>query len=272
LLRFRVAYKNLQINPKAHDVVYFYWGDKSVMLAPVIKKKFRCKIAVRFHGSDLYEEAKIGYIPFRQYVLPAIDQLITVSDFGHRYILNEYKSQVSDSKILVSRLGVFDHGVNASQSANPGFFHMVSCSNLVELKRINLIIKALSLISFRVKWTHFGDGPLREELHSLCETLPPNIEANWMGHQSNELVISYYKENYIDLFINVSSSEGIPVSIMEAMSFGIPAMATNVGGVSELVNASNGILLQAGLDENMLANSIISLVKNENKIGLREMR
>ena len=49
----------------------------------------------------------------------------------------------------------------------------------------------------------------------------------------------------IDLFINVSETEGIPVSIMEAMSFGIPCIATNVGGNPEIVNATNGFLISA---------------------------
>ena len=45
------------------------------------------------------------------------------------------------------------------------------------------------------------------------------------------------------MFINVSSTEGIPVSIMEAMSFGIPVIATAVGGTPEIVNNENGYLL-----------------------------
>jgi len=43
-------------------------------------------------------------------------------------------------------------------------------------------------------------------------------------------VLNYYASNPVDVFINTSSSEGLPVSIMEAMSFGIPVIATNVGG------------------------------------------
>lgn len=54
----------------------------------------------------------------------------------------------------------------------------------------------------------------------------------------------YEKESF-DLFVNVSSSEGIPVSIMEAMSFGIPCIATDVGGSGEIViDRYNGILLK----------------------------
>jgi colanic acid/amylovoran biosynthesis glycosyltransferase len=66
-----------------------------------------------------------------------------------------------------------------------------------------------------------------------------------MERQSNEEVIHFYKKEKPSLFINVSSSEGIPVSIMEAFSFGIPVIATNVGGTHEIViDNYNGILLK----------------------------
>ncbi len=266
LLRFRSALHHLHISPGSQDVLYFYWGNTSVILAPILKSKFHCSIAVRFHGSDLYEEAKVGYIPFRQYVFPAIDQFITVSEFGRRYLLSRYPEWLNEKKVVVSRLGVFDRGINNKQSDGLGIFHLVSCSNLIELKRIDLIIKALQLIDFKIKWTHFGDGPLKTILENQSNVLRPNVEVNWKGHRSNEELIRFYQVTHVDLFLNVSASEGIPVSIMEAMSFGIPAMATNVGGVSELVDEFNGVLLPADLDEKMLANAIISFaVSNCNK-------
>ena len=58
-------------------------------------------------------------------------------------------------------------------------------------------------------------------------------------------MLTYYQNNNPDLFINVSSSEGVPVSFMEAMSCGIPVIATNVGGSSEIVNIDNGYLLSS---------------------------
>ena len=46
------------------------------------------------------------------------------------------------------------------------------------------------------------------------------------------------------LFINTSESEGIPVSIMEALSFGIPVIAPDIGGISEIITSGlNGILI-----------------------------
>jgi colanic acid/amylovoran biosynthesis glycosyltransferase len=55
-------------------------------------------------------------------------------------------------------------------------------------------------------------------------------------------VIDYYTTNHIALFLSLSSREGLPVSLMEAISCGIPLLATTVGGVSEVVNENTGRL------------------------------
>ena len=71
----------------------------------------------------------------------------------------------------------------------------------------------------------------------------------------------FYETNHVDLFINVSSSEGIPVSIMEALSFGIPVIATNVGGVPEIIQDSkNGILLDVNCSAGEIADAIIKYI------------
>ena len=64
-----------------------------------------------------------------------------------------------------------------------------------------------------------------------------------MGHYPNEELLRYYGSNHVDLFINTSSTEGVPVSIMEAQSFGIPVIATDTGGVKEVVTEGTGSLL-----------------------------
>ena len=71
-------------------------------------------------------------------------------------------------------------------------------------------------------------------------------------------MLHYYETHPVDLFINVSSFEGIPVSIMEAMSRGIPVAATPVGGIPEIVNQDNGFLFSI----NPSASEIREVLKN----------
>ena len=76
------------------------------------------------------------------------------------------------------------------------------------------------------------------------------------GHVPNNEVISWFKKNNPNLFISLSSYEGIPVSIMESMSFGIPVIATAVGGVPEIVNNDNGYLLESDPSAETVAEKI----------------
>jgi glycosyltransferase involved in cell wall biosynthesis len=102
----------------------------------------------------------------------------------------------------------------------------------------------LKYIEYEVEWVHFGDGTLKENIKNKASNLPPNIKVDFKGFVPNPKILEYYANNSVDLFINVSESEGIPVSIMEAISYGIPILATDVGGTSEIVTSQTGILLQ----------------------------
>jgi glycosyltransferase involved in cell wall biosynthesis len=93
---------------------------------------------------------------------------------------------------------------------------------------------------------HFGDGVLRNELEALARTKlgsSDRISYRFMGHYPNNDLLDFYNLNNVDLFINTSSTEGIPVSIMEAQSFGIPVIATDTGAVEEIVVKGTGSLL-----------------------------
>ena len=73
---------------------------------------------------------------------------------------------------------------------------------------------------------------LREYIEDNISSLPSTISVKIMGRMKNKDIYSLYEKEKPDLFINLSSSEGIPVSIMEAMSFGIPVISTDVGGTT----------------------------------------
>lgn len=81
------------------------------------------------------------------------------------------------------------------------------------------------------------------------------VKYTFEGKVDNSTVLDYYRKNDVDCFITTSSSEGLPVSIMEAMSFGIPIIATDVGGISELIDG-NGVLLNADPSVSEVANAM----------------
>jgi colanic acid/amylovoran biosynthesis glycosyltransferase len=88
-----------------------------------------------------------------------------------------------------------------------------------------------------------------------------NIRFEFRGYVPIDEIYKYYSSSHIDLFLNTSFTEGVPVSIMEAQSFGIPVIATDVGGVSEIVTEGTGFLLPADFMPEDLAARIIHFMK-----------
>jgi len=188
---------------------------------------------------------------------------------GKKYLSTKYPN--FDHLFSISHLGVPEQKTQA-KSSDDEIFRIVTCSNLVPIKRIELLIRGLEELGnvrkdLVLEWTHIGDGPLRLHLEHIAATrLPQNVKSRFLGFLPNDEVISFYLNNYVDAFINISSSEGAPVSIMEAQSCAIPVIATSVGGNPELVTNDNGILLSENPEPDEIANAICILLRNPDLI------
>lgn len=267
LLIFRASYPTLlKFNISGKDLVYSYWGDKWAISLPFIKAKTKCKTLSRFHGTDLYEEAKQGYIPFRQLLFNGLDMAAPISDSGKKYITDKY-GDFLNGNLETFRLGVKRNTQNPA--GDNSTFKIVSCSNAVPVKRLELIAGCLKYINSEVSWTHIGDGPTLPAIKDMVKNMPANISAHFKGKIPNISVRNLYANEHFDLFINVSVSEGIPVSIMEALASGIPVMATNVGGTSEIVDDTVGMLINKDITDIDLANKISSMIDSADWDSLR---
>jgi colanic acid/amylovoran biosynthesis glycosyltransferase len=232
--------------PTDNIFLYSFWTDDKAFAISKFKRLLNIKkVFSRAHRWDVYlEENKSNYLPYRKYILKNIDTIYFSTQNGADYYQNIFPEL--NHKMHVSYLGVARQPIIPTKQSDHSF-RIVSCSYLIPIKRIHLIAEALELINnFNIEWIHFGDGSLTNEIKHLCQKkLGPkqNIKYTIYGSISNAELIQYYSLHYTDLYINVSRSEGIAVSIMEAMSFSIPCMATAVGGTPEIVNDGNGYLL-----------------------------
>lgn len=121
-----------------------------------------------------------------------------------------------------------------------------------------MILKSLLLIPDRpIQWTHIGGGKGFNALQQQLQQLPANLTVHLTGAITNREVIGHYLHHPVDIFVNVSASEGLPVSIMEAISFNIPVIATNVGGTNEIVTSESGVLLDPHFSAQELADQIV---------------
>jgi N-acetyl sugar amidotransferase len=233
-----------------HEELFFhsYWCTDAVLGFTMLKDKFpNIKTYTRMHAYDLYFERHTPeYLPFRKLIGKKIDKIFFISDQGKEYFLNKTNLDGTSGKYIVNRLGVFNNTDLIENTKNENFT-IVSCSSIIPLKRIHLIIEILTLIdNFPIKWIHFGSGELENEISTLAKIKlgnHQNVDFEFKGFVDNDEIHEFYKTNPIDLFINVSEYEGIPISLMEAMSNSIPCVGTDVGGVSEIINEKNGYLI-----------------------------
>ncbi|MBK7625716.1 MAG: glycosyltransferase [Bacteroidales bacterium] len=238
---------------------YSYWLKTGAHAISMLDYKNSIRIA-RGHGSDIYEEKTTeGYLPLLKYCGIKLDAIFFISNDGRQYFRE--KTGIDTRRFLLSYLGIERAYIEAKEPVRSDKYIIVSCSNIVALKRINLIIESLELVRSQreILWYHFGDGLLKSELEDIAKKkLAPlkNITYNFMGHYPNNELLKFYSLNRVDLFINTSYTEGVPVSIMEAQSFGIPVIATDTGGVRELVREGTGSLLPVGFSPSDLAKLI----------------
>lgn len=266
------AYRQMlaEIESSNQPVLYFYWGDNFCWIIPYLRQTLKnknTKIVVRLHGSDLYENLKGNYAPLRAQIFANSDLLVPISEHGYKFLNQRYAA--FKQKFVVSRLGVADHGLNRSSLAHP--YHVVSVSNIVPLKRVDKIFEILQKTKSDVVWHHFGSGPLEDDLKARVKNCRKGLTIRLHGQTANSDLNVFYTLQPVNLFINCSASEGLPVSIMEALSFGIPIMATNVGGTSELVSPTNGQLIEQNFSVDTAA-LIIDKLLNLNENDTKTMR
>ncbi|HET6244687.1 MAG: glycosyltransferase [Bacteroidetes bacterium] len=229
-----------QIKEKKNIYFYSTWmNDGALMLAILKEKGLIPHFVFRLHGYDLFDDRRKGnYMPFRYFNFKNASKIFILSKAGLEYIMAK---NIFPQKLILSYFGTYDHGINAYNKNE--IFTIVSCSNVIRLKRIDKIIQTLSHVDFPLHWIHFGDGELMHEIKNLALTLPSHVAFEFKGHTSNEEVLEFYQKNSVNLFMHLSDTEGFGVAIVEAQSFGIPALAVKTGGVPEIVNETTGILI-----------------------------
>lgn len=174
-----------------------------------------------------------------------------------------YPLGISAANVEVCHLGSEPNEDEGKGYSDDGYFRLVSCSGISQVKRLELLIEALHDIdekhAGRLMWTHIGTGPDENLIKELAhERLGNLLRFEFTGYMPNKSVHHYYEEHLCDLFVNVSSMEGLPVSLMESISYGIPAVATNVGGTGEIVaDGLTGKLLPSNPTSKEISDAIV---------------
>ncbi|WP_235299264.1 glycosyltransferase [Portibacter marinus] len=258
-------YKKIRIIDSTDSIFYSYWLKSTAFAVSLLDKKIR-KVS-RAHGSDIYT---LKYIhPLHHFIGKKL-MIFSVSNVGKKYLEETY--QIPQQSVKLSRLGTTRLYQPISNDVSGNLKRLVSCSNCIPLKQLDKILMAVTELAMKnpklnFEYIHFGSGPLLEDLIEKTYQLQlSNLNVHYRGFQANDLIQKFYSENYVNAFINFSTSEGVPVSIMEAISYGIPIVASDVGGNTEIVNEVTGHFLSHSasiyeladiLDKVVVANSHI---------------
>lgn len=264
----------IEENNLENGLIYSYWMNQASIGGIFAARKQNWPVVSRAHGGDLYTERyAINYLPWHEWKVHNMDYVFPVSGYGRDYLTDRYPGCAE--KIRQMKLGV--SGPNeamadpdpvstpepaADTKTSPGSLHIASCSTVIPLKRVENILDTVHelkklLPNLHIRWTHIGTGPHFSSLQNRARKISRNgLQIDLKGHLPNSDVKQFYHTGDIDLFINYSTSEGLPVSIMEAFSCGIPAAAPDIGGIPEIVDDSCGLLFAPDTTPQTLAKQI----------------
>ncbi len=261
---------------KGSNYFYTYWCTYYTFGLALLKKNYKeVKAMTRVHGWDLFMHRHTPpYLPFRSFIFSTIDKIFTVSENGKNYLLSNIIG-IEENKIKTNYLGTTINRVPEKIPVR-NKLSIITISFISKVKRLELLVDGISLIKdFDIEWNHIGgyidDTVLIEKHAEQLLSKKQNVSYKFHGTLSKSEIYDFMDKNNIHVLVNTSWSEGLPVSIMEAMSFGIPVIATNVGGNREIVeHGKNGILLSDNPSKEDVANALIKIYELP-EINYREL-
>jgi glycosyltransferase involved in cell wall biosynthesis len=244
-------------------VHHAYFGS---WIAMVAARVLDIPFSMTLHGSDLLIHA--AYLDMK---LKECQFCVTISEFNRRHIL-ENCPQTDPTKIFVQYLGVDCAVQTASPTkSDDSPFRLLTVGRLQAVKDHAFLVRACSLLKnggLRFLCSIAGEGPERASLEKLICDLQLKQEVRLLGALSRREVNDQYEK--ADLIVLTSHSEGIPLTLMEAMARGKVVLAPAITGMPELVeDCITGFLYRAGSLEDFVARvELISVTQS----ALSELR
>lgn len=236
---------------------------KSILV--LIGKIFRKKVILHIHGGGFhnYYAASKLLRPFIRFILEHADVVVCLSENWRTYYSTTFR---------LRRLEVINNVIEAATIQNVaknGAINLLFLGHITQKKGVYDLLKVLgsNKTTFRNKLTvtigGIGDEEKLNKAIAEHQIYGEVRFAGWVsGSQKAELL------NKCDVYVLPSYNEGLPMSILEAMSYGKPVISTNVGGIPEIVKPGfNGWLFTPGDHEAL--NSIMEEVM-DNRERLKE--
>lgn len=242
-------------NSKNMDLIHANW-ILSGFIAWLTKAYHKKNILITVHGSDLL----LGTKPklFAYFNKLALDKASAVICVSH------YLSKVTrELGVNPSKIYVVPDGVDTSQfypvakTTQPNLLYVGA---LTEKKGVQFLIQALPRILTYFKETRLvivGDGPFKNPLARLVDSLQINRQVEFVGNQPQNQVRSLMQQSR--LVILPSLSEGLGVVLLEALATGTPCIGTRVGGIPDIITPEVGLLVEPE-DSQALGEAVLTVL------------
>jgi len=248
------------------SVIYCHFLESQAEVATMVSIMLDIPLCVKIHGSDLYCRENV---PQTQCMLNTIDKVVVVSNSLKCHIVNTYG--VPDKDLYVNYCGINIDKFSCTPVHRNGK-SLLFVGRMIKNKGIEVLLHSIAEVKKSGADFHldlFGDGPDLARFKSVADELGVSDVVSFYGAIDNSELPGRYAQ--ADVFVLPSFCEGMPTVIMEAMSSGLPIIATNVGGIPEMIDSGvEGILVEPG-DVGGLAESINRLlISNETRMKMGE--
>ncbi len=224
--------------------IHVHHGYLAAWIGMIAARLLHIPYSLTLHGSDLLLRPALLDIKLQHCAI-----CFTVSEFNRDYLLQQYP-QIDPDKVLVRRMGVLlpFWEYNNSREHTPDSFTLLAVGRLHAVKDHAFLIRACAALKAsgqKVRCHIAGEGPERWRLEDLIRCLRLTEEVRLLGHVPRSNLAALYRE--ADLVVLTSQSEGIPLTLMEAMALGRPVLAPSITGIPELIlHGKTGFLYRQG--------------------------
>lgn len=244
--------------------IHAHWATHPAVAAYVAHRLTDLPFSFTAHAHDIYVE--------RAMLEQKIDSarfVVTISEFNRRFLADLYGAD------RAAKVHVIHCGVDTQVFRPPELprrrqpFTMITVASLEEKKGHHYLIEACALLAKQGIDFHcllVGEGELRQTLEAQIKTLGLSGRVTLLGHQPrarvNELVATADAMVLPSVRLPSGKQEGIPVSLMEALSVELPVIATQISGVPELIEDGVTGLLVPERNPRALADAVVQLYRS----------
>lgn len=241
------------------DIIYAHFLY-NISYAVYLKEKYNIPLVGMEHWSALNQsKLSSNVIYWGKIAYQGANRIIAVSNSLKKQIYKHFKK---DSIVIHNMVNGDFFQIPVRKYVKRDKLIYISVGSLFYIKGHDVLIKALSEVAkYTFDWELriVGGGSEEANLQNLIKQFGLENNIKMLGRKNKQEIMSLLCDS--DVFILPSRSENFSVAVLEALSVGLPVVATACGGISECINEKNGILVPTE-DILELAKSILDISKN----------